>query len=321
MRYIDVFNGDADGICALHQLRLADPIESRLVTGLKRDIALLDRVDAGEGDLVTVLDISLDRNRAALARLLGRGALVHYFDHHFAGSITTHPNLEVHIDASGAACTSALVNRHLWGRFREWAVVGAFGDGQDELARSIAGPQADGSRPLEALRDLGASLNYNAYGESEADPIFPPVELYRVVHRYADPFELIRREPLIARISQQRLADLERALETEPLRSLPTLEAYVLPDAAWSRRVSGTFANRLAERDPRRAHAVLTPLQAGGYVVSVRSPREWNVSAADFCRRFPTGGGRESAAGIDHLHAERIEPFLNAFAGVSWSLH
>jgi hypothetical protein len=85
--------------------------------------------------------------------------------------------------------------------------------------------------------------------------------------------------------------------------------------------VSGTFANRLAERDPRRAHAVLTPLRAGGYVVSVRSPREWDVSAADFCRRFPTGGGRKSAAGIDHLHAERIEPFLNAFAGVSWSLH
>ena len=35
MRYFDVFNGDADGICALHQLRLADPLDSTLVTGLK----------------------------------------------------------------------------------------------------------------------------------------------------------------------------------------------------------------------------------------------------------------------------------------------
>jgi hypothetical protein len=72
MRYFDVFNGDADGICALHQIRLAEPAESELVTGVKRDIELLKRVKAGTGDLVTVLDISLDRNRSALLRLLKR---------------------------------------------------------------------------------------------------------------------------------------------------------------------------------------------------------------------------------------------------------
>jgi len=36
MAYYDVFNGDADGICALHQLRLAEPREATLVTGVKR---------------------------------------------------------------------------------------------------------------------------------------------------------------------------------------------------------------------------------------------------------------------------------------------
>ena len=41
MSHWDVFNGDADGLCALQQLRLARPRESRLVTGLKREIALL----------------------------------------------------------------------------------------------------------------------------------------------------------------------------------------------------------------------------------------------------------------------------------------
>ncbi|RUM38930.1 MAG: acetyltransferase, partial [Desulfobulbus sp.] len=39
----DVFNGDADGICALHQLRLHDPRpDAHLVTGVKRDICLLE---------------------------------------------------------------------------------------------------------------------------------------------------------------------------------------------------------------------------------------------------------------------------------------
>ena len=65
MRQIDVFNGDADGLCALQQLRLAEPADSVLVTGVKRDIALLERVSAGAGDLVTVLDVSLDTNRQA----------------------------------------------------------------------------------------------------------------------------------------------------------------------------------------------------------------------------------------------------------------
>ena len=46
MTRFDVFNGDADGLCALQQLRLAQPRETPLVTGVKRDIALLGRVRA-----------------------------------------------------------------------------------------------------------------------------------------------------------------------------------------------------------------------------------------------------------------------------------
>ena len=46
MAYIDVFNGDADGLCALHQLRLADPQNSTLITGVKRDIDLVKQVQA-----------------------------------------------------------------------------------------------------------------------------------------------------------------------------------------------------------------------------------------------------------------------------------
>ncbi len=45
----DVFNGDADGLCALHQLRLAKPAAAELITGVKSDIALLHRVHAGAG--------------------------------------------------------------------------------------------------------------------------------------------------------------------------------------------------------------------------------------------------------------------------------
>src|SRR5690348_4485271 len=101
MKYFDVFNGDADGICALHQLRLADPLDATLVTGLKRGIALLQNVPAESGDLVTVLDISLDRNREALEQLLARGVVVHYFDHHYSGAVPQSPLLTGLLDDSG----------------------------------------------------------------------------------------------------------------------------------------------------------------------------------------------------------------------------
>src|SRR3954454_16719824 len=101
MKHHYAFNGDADGLCALQQLRLAAPRATgreTLVTGVKRDIALLDRVAASAGDACTVLDVSLDVNRAGLEKLLAAGVSVRYFDHHFAGDIPAHAGLEAHID-------------------------------------------------------------------------------------------------------------------------------------------------------------------------------------------------------------------------------
>jgi oligoribonuclease NrnB/cAMP/cGMP phosphodiesterase (DHH superfamily) len=118
---IDVFNGDADGICVMRQLRLAKPADSSLITGAKRDIALLQRVRAGSGDRVTVVDISLDKNREPLQGLLDAGAQVCYFDHHFSGKILDHAGLEAHIETLPDKGTSLLVDEYLQGRFRAWA--------------------------------------------------------------------------------------------------------------------------------------------------------------------------------------------------------
>lgn len=313
LRRIDVFNGDADGLCALRQLRLAEPAASVLVTGVKRDIALLERVAANPGDLVTVLDVSLERNRAALLRLLVRGVRVRYFDHHYAGEIPSHPALEAHIDLSAGICTSMLVDQVLEGRFRAWAVVAAFGDGLDQAARRLGGTIALGATELEKLGELGRSLNYNAYGETEDDLLVPPVDLYRLLEKYDDPLQFIAGSELCQRLNEGRHADLEAAAGVAAHRAGPGGEVYVLPDAAWSRRVSGTFANELARRNPARAVAVLAPAR-GGFVVSVRVPDGARCSADEFCRSFPGGGGRRSAAGIDLLPASELGAFEQRFA-------
>ena len=116
-KYIDVCNGDADGLCALVQWRLHQPRATRLITGLKREIELLQQVQASQGDQVLVLDVSLRRNRAALLHLLEAGVKVLYFDHHDADALAqhplTHPLLQAHIDSASDVCTSLLVDRYL----------------------------------------------------------------------------------------------------------------------------------------------------------------------------------------------------------------
>jgi hypothetical protein len=310
MQRIDVFNGDADGICALHQLRLAEPAETALVTGPKRDIALVERVVAQPGDEVTVLDVSLDRNRAALAGLLARGVRVRWFDHHFPGAIPSHPLFEPHIETAGDVCTSLLVDRHLGGRYRAWAIVAAFGDNLAPAAEALAAPLGLDGPNVDRLRDLGESMNYAAYGETEADLIIPPAELYRLIRPYPNPLEFIARERVAAQLDEGRYADLAAAAEVPPYRASKFSVIYLLPDEPWSRRVIGAFANRLAAADRYRAYAVAVPNSQGGYTVSVRAPGAGPRSADALCREYPTGGGREGAAGIDNLPPGQLEEFI-----------
>lgn len=318
--HFDIFNGDADGLCALQQLRLAEPLEAQLVTGAKRDIALLARpalADAARDDRLTVLDISLDRNRAALEALLARGVQVTWFDHHFAGAIPAHPGLQTFIDTSPQVCTSILVDRHLGGRHRAWAVAAAFGDGLADAAQTLARTLPLGEGDVATLRALGEALNYNGYGESEADLCIHPAALYAQMRGATDPLRFAAEAPIVRRLIDAMRDDLDQARALEPRQENAHGVVYLLPDAAWSRRVSGTFAHALAAGAPQRAHAVLTPNAHHGYVVSVRAPRARPQGADSLCREFG-GGGRSGAAGIDHLPAEALQDFIARFARASW---
>lgn len=312
MTIYDIFNGDADGICALHQLRLEYPVESRLVTGVKRDITLLERVVAQPGDQITVLDVSLDKNRTALLDALERGARVEYFDHHYPGEIPVHPAFTPHIDPAADVCTSLLVDRHLQGRQRIWAVVGAFGDNLRQSALLAAEPLGLSPYQLESLQSLGECLNYNGYGESVADLHFPPDRLYRLLHGYADPFAFMIEEPAFRSLQRGYAADLARAQAVSPEFADEKSALYILPDEAWSRRVSGVFANRLAQASPNCAHALLT-WRAGGFVVSVRAPVAKPAGADELCLRFASGGGRKAAAGINFLPDAQLDDFVAQF--------
>lgn len=312
MTAYDIFNGDADGLCALRQLRLHEPRDAVLVTGVKRDVALLSRVEPRAGDLLTVLDVSLHENREPLLRALAAGAGCTYFDHHFPGDIPAHPQLIAHIRYAPDTCTSLIVDAVLQGRYRAWAVAAAFGDNLPQAARDAARPLELAPERLELLRELGELLNYNAYGESVEDLHFHPATLYGRLSRFQDPLLFVEQDEAFATLKRGYQSDMALAARVRPQLDTAAHLAVVLPDAPWARRVSGPWANVLANRAPQRAHAVLVR-RRDALTVSIRAPVAQPAGADDLARRFPTGGGRVGAAGINALPESELDRFLAAF--------
>ncbi|MFC7516812.1 acetyltransferase [Herbaspirillum sp. GCM10030257] len=315
MRRFYAFNGDADGLCALQQLRLADPRDATLVTGVKRDIKLLQRISAHAGDDITALDVSLDQNRTDLQRLLAEGASVRYFDHHYAGDRPEHSGLELHIDESADVCTSILVDRYLGGRYRAWAITAALGDNLADVAHDMARVAGMSSATMVVLEMLGTCLNYNAYGESIADLHIDPAELARHMLSFADPVDFATSSRIYARLAAGYHADMEQACLFLPAHQRAGVTVMVMPNAAWARRAMGVLANHRIREQPDHALAILSPKSEGGFSVSVRVPASAPASAADFCRAFETGGGRKLAGGINHLPDADVERFIANFDG------
>ena len=315
MADIDVFNGDADGICALTQLRLAEPRQSTLITGVKRNISLLKTVTARPGDRITVLDISMDKNRPDLERLLAIGTEVFYVDHHYPGDIPGTAGLTTLINEAPDTCTSLLVNQHLTDAFAAWAVVGAFGDNFNQQAESLAHRALHCSETeLNQLQKLGAYINYNGYGASVEDLHIPPDELFQRVSRHADPLDFIRSDRnQFDKLENGYHSDMAAAAGIAAEKVSASTAVFILPNKAWARRVSGVFSNQLTNDYPDRAHAVLTETSRGEYLVSVRAPLNNRQGAADLCRRFPSGGGRAAAAGINNLPTGMLTDFIDAF--------
>ena len=312
--HYDIFNGDADGIFALHQYRLENPVaQAHLVTGVKRDIRLLERVQEVGNCSLAVFDISLDSNHRAVLRLLEHNNTISYFDHHFAGDIPVSPALSTYIDTSPGVCTSLIVHGQLSGKHPLWAVCGAFGDNLHRQASELAKTHNLSPPDILRLQELGELFNYNGYGYSLDDLHFPPQRLYQAIQPYADPFDFINCSSELPALRTGYRADFALASQQPELTTAGKNRIYRLPDEPWARRGVGGFSNFRAMEQPASAHAVVTENGDGTLRISVRAPLADQRHADRLCRLFPTGGGRAAAAGINNLPAEMLDRFIDTF--------
>jgi len=319
--HYDVFNGDADGIIALLQLRLAEPKQSVLITGVKRDIALLQRVDAKQAKSVCVLDISLEKNIAAVEHLLNHKTEIFYVDHHRTGNISIiekDDNFTGLLNTDANICTSLLVNNYLEDRFAHWAIAAAYGDNMLQSAQQLADKVGLSVAQRNFLAELGVYINYNGYGASLEDLHFHPAELFKLLKNYQDPLTLQRqKDSVFFTLKKAYQADMAKAQAAQTLFENENCKVVKLADQAWARRVSGVFGNELANQSPDKVHAVLTLNEQANdaaltYTVSVRAPINNKQGADEVCSQFATGGGRAGAAGINKLPQSEVDNFIRS---------
>ena len=287
------------------------------MTGVKRDIALLERAEvgrAGPGDLVTVLDVSLDRNRAALLGAAGArraGALLRS-SLRGRDSVAPRPGgahrriaRRVHQHPGRPPPGRALPQLGGGGGLRRRPGPGGARPGRHDPARRGRAGKAARARPQPQLQRLRGDRGRPA-GAAGA-----PVRRARQVRRSA----AVRRRQRPLRAPEQGTARRPRG------RGRRWRRAGRGP-AAWSwscPRAMEPARERDARQPPCRPAS-----QAGGRGARAARraatssacalPAGARCSADEFCRAFPGGGGRKEAAGIDLLPAGEVDAFVVRFA-------
>ena len=277
------YNGDADGICSMVQWGLVHGVDGNRVTGVKRDIELLDRINPSKGDEVIVMDISLARNHSMAQKFAQNGANITWFDHHLAGENIE--SISAHIDTSDNVCTARIVEQHL-GVESSWAQVALHGDG---LSKHSSIPE---------YKELGELLNYNGYGADLTDLHFHPDDLMMLCLESKTPEQFMLSTAFVK---------LKEGFDSDMSNADSIVEKdgfFLLPNEAWARRVVGVMAHRINEKG------------TGPHVIAIDKGSTFQVSIrgkngiGELCAMFG-GGGRATAGGIDNLPKAEITALMN----------
>lgn len=312
MIHYDIFNGDADGIVSLHQYRMHFPVaKSHLVTGVKRDVELLRHMRLVKHSRLTVFDISHKTNEAHVQGILSNNNRIVWFDHHAAGMVYPSNMFRLTFDTSPNICTNMLVDSYVDGLYRPWTIVGAFGDNLHEQAEELNPGFND--MKMGYLKEIGETLNYNGYGNTENDLTVHPKDVYKDLSKYDSPFDYRRKSDVYDMIHHQKCMDHHELKGSEIMHESWTGKVVLLPDSEASVRYSGIYSNQLSTDTPNQAFLILTKIDGDNYRVSIRAPKSRPHGASALADNFETGGGREKAAGINRLPKNQLNVLIDLF--------
>jgi len=311
----DLFNGDADGIISLYQYRKWKPSPfAELYTGIKRDVTLLRHLTDVKSGLINVFDISMKTNEGYIPQLINNDNTITWFDHHEMSDDENILASVMHrVDKSPDCCTAMMVDQHVGGQFRSWTICAAYGDNLHESAIKLNDQTNHSSDEMTRLKTIGETLNYNGYGNVESDLTSHPRDVYVDLTAFDCPFDYYNNSHLFVKIKEQMQQDKSALEQSTVVRSSCVGDVILLPDTPSSIRYSGIYSNQLCTDNPSKAFAILTHFDEDSYKISIRAPKDKPYGASTLALKFPSGGGREKAAGVNQLPKKDLPKFIEEF--------
>lgn len=314
---VDVCIGDANGLCSLLQWRLHQPKQSSTLALLGHESRLDGLVHSRAGGDVLLCEIPMQANRSTLMQLLDSGAQIQYLSHQIGDEPLWHPQLQYIEDAPQDRCTSLMVDRILDGRYRQWALVGAYGKHCNAQADKLAASNGLSAHARTQLRELGELINYNACSVDGKNACIPAVELYSVMSGYQQAMDFLQSEPVVGELESVRREDLARAVQIAPYWQDAHASVYVLPNAPWAHRVASGFGKHISAKEPTRAHAFLRPAANGSFMTRVHAARSAPADGLTFPGSQADDDYQRTWV-IEQLPDQEIDHFISAFSACRW---
>lgn len=314
---IFALNGDADGIFSfriLHESLGLRESNVRIVSDVKRQTHLIERVLAAENEDIYALDIELSKNSESVLKLINKNRFF-WFDHHVSkfsvDEIINHINFHNFINTASNYNTSKIAYEKMNSKSSGWMISALFGDGLQEIAQDECDKHKISAADAKVLEQVGRFINYNSYGNSATDLFFHPVDICHDVLKYSDPVEFYRQSEIPKKI--ERFYEEDRTQFLNFLGQLKAADILDLPNEPWSIRFSGEAGNTLSRMYPDRTFAIVSQNRDSTYNVSVRSSKNSMVHIGQFCNQFHNGGGRAHSGGITSLPSEQLQHFKSEF--------
>lgn len=291
-------------------------------TGVKRDVELLRHAKNIESSNLFVFDVSMLTNEKYLQSLINGDNIIRWFDHHKMSDIENIRNSIVYkISTNPAHCTAMMVESYfdpvvLVAGLRSWVMCAAYGDNLHSTVQELNKDMSPGrtKETLDIYKQIGETLNYNGYGNQESDLTVHPKDVFMDLCEYDEPVDYYNNSTVFKKINTQMKADASELESTaQTLHESSVGDVILLPDSPASIRYSGVYSNLLSMGNRDKAFAILTMYDDNNYKISIRAPQNNPVGACDLALKFPTGGGREKAAGVNQLPTEKLDNFTEEF--------
>ncbi len=317
------FNGDADGIISMYLFNWYSGREmNEYYTGIKRDVELLRHAKDIESSNLFVFDVSMLSNEKYLKPLIDQDNTIRWYDHHkLPDDENIRNSILYKVSTDPKHCTAMMVEEYfssstMIAGLRSWVICAAYGDNlhttvqelNEDMHPSFTQPT------LDIYKEVGETLNYNGYGNQESDLTVHPKEVFLDMCKYDNPKTYHAESEIFKKINTQMKQDaslLESSSETVHESEIGSI--IILPEGSASIRYSGIYSNLLSMNNKSKAFAIMTVYDENNYKISIRAPQDNPVGACDLALKFPTGGGREKAAGVNQLPCDQVDAFVEEF--------